>query len=163
MRLVFETILHTVVFPGSVLVAVPYVLLSSRPDPFAVSDLPLRVLGGLSVLAGIVLGLWCTPQFGVLGSGTPNHANPPRFLVGVGPYRIVRNPMYVAVGLMLAGEALTFGSISLLAYVVLMALVCHVVVVFSEEPTLRRAFGPAYEEYCRRVPRWIPSRRLTHD
>jgi protein-S-isoprenylcysteine O-methyltransferase Ste14 len=155
-RMVLETVLHTLVFPGAVLVAVPYLLQSSGLELYAFSSRYLRVLGGLSLLAGIVLGLWCTRNFIVLGHGTPNPLDPPALLVRAGPYQVVRNPMYVAVGLILAGEALTFGSAILVAYLLVMVVVFHLVVVLYEEPTLRRSFGAAYEEYCRRVPRWIP-------
>ncbi len=35
-------------------------------------------------------------------------------------------------------------------------IVAHLFVVFYEEPTLRRKFGPEYEAYCRRAGRWLP-------
>jgi protein-S-isoprenylcysteine O-methyltransferase Ste14 len=148
--------LHTVLIPGTIIVAIPYLLVSSGPELYAFSALPLRVLGGLSVLVGIFVGLWCTRHFLVLGQGTPNPLDPPKFLVRAGPYQVVRNPMYVSVGLILAGEALAHGSGTLVVYLLLVIVVFHLFVVLYEEPTLRRLFGAAYEEYCRRVPRWIP-------
>jgi protein-S-isoprenylcysteine O-methyltransferase Ste14 len=156
MRLVLETLLHTVLFPGAVLVGVPYLLLSSRGELHGVGAPIPRFLGGIAILAGLVLGFWCTRHFLVLGRGTPNPIDPPRFLVRAGPYQVVRNPMYVAVGTILAGEALVLGSTTLVAYLLLVVLVFHLFVVLYEEPTLRRTFGVAYEEYCRRVPRWLP-------
>ena len=90
------------------------------------------------------------------GKGTPNPLDPPKLLVRAGPYQIVRNPMYVSVWMILAGEALAFGSATLVLYLLAMAVVVHVVVVRYEEPALRRVFGSSYEEYCRRVPQWIP-------
>jgi len=44
----------------------------------------------------------------------------------------------------------------LFAYTVFLGLVCHLWVVYCEEPCLSNKFGAAYEEYCRTVPRWIP-------
>jgi protein-S-isoprenylcysteine O-methyltransferase Ste14/SAM-dependent methyltransferase len=155
-RLILETALHTVLLPGTVIVALPYLLLSSGLELHSFRSGPLLALGGFSVLAGIVVGLWCTRHFVVLGHGTPNPLDPPKFLVRAGPYRVVRNPMYVAVGLILAGEALAFGSVTLVVYLFLVLLVFHLFVILYEEPALRRLFGPAYQEYCRRVPRWIP-------
>jgi protein-S-isoprenylcysteine O-methyltransferase Ste14 len=40
-----------------------------------------------------------------------------------------------------------------------MLFVAHLFVMFYEEPTLRRQFGESYDEYRRRVPRWIPKLR----
>ena len=156
MALIARTVLHAVIAPGIVVVAIPYLLLSSGSELYATSSNLLRGLGGLSVLAGIVLGLWCTRHFVVLGRGTPSPLDPPKFLVRAGPYRIVRNPMYVSVAFILAGEALVFGSITLAIYVPVMMLITHLVVVLYEEPTLRRLFGSAYDEYCEDVPRWVP-------
>jgi protein-S-isoprenylcysteine O-methyltransferase Ste14 len=53
-------------------------------------------------------------------------------------------------------EAAIFRSLYLMEYAALMLLVAHVFVVLYEEPTLRREFGVSYEEYRRKVPRWIP-------
>jgi protein-S-isoprenylcysteine O-methyltransferase Ste14 len=156
-RLVLETVLHTILFPGTVLVVLPALLLSAGPARHVSGSPPLRLLGGVVGCGGLLLGGWCTRHFVVLGHGTPNPLDPPRFLVRAGPYQVVRNPMYVAVFLILAGEALVFGSVILVAYLALVALGFHLVVVVYEEPTLRGVFGASYEEYCRRVPRWLPA------
>ena len=155
-RLVLETVLHTVIFPGAVMVAVPFVLLSHCPELYAFSSPSGRVVGGLLILGSMVLGSWCTHHFIAVGQGTPNPLDPPVFLVRAGPYQIVRNPMYLSVVAALAGEAVAFGSVTLLAYLMLVVVVIHFVVVFYEEPTIRRSFGAAYEDYCKRVPRWLP-------
>ena len=63
--------------------------------------------------------------------------------------------MYLAVGLVLLGWALAFGSASLLAYALMVMVAFHVRVVLGEEPWLARTHGPEWEEYCRRVPRWF--------
>jgi len=73
-----------------------------------------------------------------------------------GPYRFVRNPMYIGAGLTLAGAALFYGSLRLLSYAFLFLLATHLFVVSYEEPTLRRTFGEEYEAYCREVRRWCP-------
>jgi len=64
--------------------------------------------------------------------------------------------MYMGAGLALLGAALYYGSVALLAYVALFMLVAHVFVMWYEEPTLRRLFGPAYESYCLQTGRWWP-------
>ncbi len=71
-----------------------------------------------------------------------------------GPYRFVRNPMYIGAGLALAGATLFYGSLPLLIYTVAFFLVTHLFVVLYEEPTLRRTFGQDYEMYCSKIKRW---------
>ena len=73
-----------------------------------------------------------------------------------GPYRFVRNPMYIGGVLALGGAALYFLSASLLIYASGFLLAAHLFVVFYEEPTLRKSFGQDYEAYCHRVSRWRP-------
>jgi len=71
----------------------------------------------------------------------------------------VRNPGYVAVLGLILGQGLLFGSNALLLYAALLAIAFHVFVLLYEEPTLRRTYGTAYDDYCRAVPRWIPRLR----
>ena len=80
-------------------------------------------------------------------------------LVASGLYRFVRNPMYVCVLTIIAGQALLLGQTRLVAYAGVVAVAFHLNVRFYEEPTLRRRFGASYESYCRHVGRWWP--RLT--
>jgi len=82
--------------------------------------------------------------------------DPPKRLIVHGLYRIMRNPMYVGAGTILLAEAVGFHSVELAVYVIIWALCVHLFVLFYEEPTLRRKFGASYEDYCRRVPRWLP-------
>jgi protein-S-isoprenylcysteine O-methyltransferase Ste14 len=77
-------------------------------------------------------------------------------LVAVGPYRWVRNPIYIAALLVIVGEAWLFVSLPLLEYAGAAAIFVHLFVIGYEEPTLRRRFGETYVEYLRTVPRWIP-------
>jgi protein-S-isoprenylcysteine O-methyltransferase Ste14 len=100
--------------------------------------------------------VWCILSFAIVGRGTPMPLDPPRRLVVRGPYRYVRNPMYLGAGLALGGAALYYQTVALLAYVSVFLLLLHVSVVSYEEPTLRQAFGEDYATYCRQVRRWWP-------
>ena len=114
---------------------------------------------GLPVLIVGVAGLlWCIWDFGRRGKGTLAPIDPPRFVVRTGPYRVVRNPMYLSVLTALGGEALLFSSSWLIVWAVVVATAFHVFVIAYEEPALRRQFGPPYEGYCRAVSRWLPRR-----
>jgi len=120
-----------------------------------------RPLGWIAIAIGAVVGLPCVWEFAWRGLGTPAPFDPPRKLVVSGPYRFVRNPMYVGGGLVFIGEALTFPHITTLMLVE--ALVAFIgvstLIIVYEEPTLRRMFGADYETYCRNVGRWIPRLR----
>ena len=67
--------------------------------------------------------------------------------------------MYVAVLAVVLGQVLLFESWGLFAYLVVLGITVDVFVHTYEEPTLREAYGPSYEEFCENVPRWLP--RLT--
>jgi protein-S-isoprenylcysteine O-methyltransferase Ste14 len=71
-------------------------------------------------------------------------------------YRYVRNPIYLGALLVLLGYILWFGSGLLLIYSLLFLLAYQILITLIEEPILRNTFGQEYEEYCKRVPRWIP-------
>jgi protein-S-isoprenylcysteine O-methyltransferase Ste14 len=127
------------------------------PDPFANP----QALGWIVVAIGGAVMVPCVLAFAWRGLGTPMPLDPPRKLVVSGPYRWVRNPMYVGMGITLLGEAWVYPHLTrflLIETAIAFALV-FAFIVFYEEPTLRRSFGSDYEEYCRNVPRWIP--RLT--
>jgi len=114
------------------------------------AGIPLLVAGGALAVA-------CILTFLLIGRGTPAPFDPPREFVAAGPYRFLRNPMYVGGWLMLVGFALQQRSLSMLVFSLCWIAVVHVLVVNLEEPGLRRRFGASYEAYCERVPPWIPS------
>lgn len=157
--LLLRTVIFTVLIPGTVTVAVPYVVLHSDVD-CALGIAPALCLFGLLPLsAGTVVYLWCAWDFARSGKGTPAPYDPPQLLVTRGLYRFIRNPIYVGIGLVIVGEALLFDSIPLLGYAVLLLSLFHLRVVRYEEPRLRARFGTEYQQYCLAVPRWIPHLR----
>jgi protein-S-isoprenylcysteine O-methyltransferase Ste14 len=109
-------------------------------------------------VAGFAIALRCVWDFGWTGRGTPAPIAPPQRLVIAGFYRYVRNPMYIGFALGWISLWIVFGhhERALIAAVACVAVGVHLFVVFYEEPTLRRKFGSAYEEYCRNVGRWLP-------
>jgi protein-S-isoprenylcysteine O-methyltransferase Ste14 len=140
--------------PAAGAVYLPWWILASAGHPARAVVWPAFVL----IAAGIALYLWCLWQFATTGRGTPGPWDPPRRFVAVGPYRYVRNPMYISAALVIGGEALLFASLALGAYLVAFALVVHSFVVLYEEPTLHRMFGEEYDDYRRSVNRWMPRR-----
>lgn len=82
-------------------------------NPFGVSA--LRAVGVMLAVAGLVLLVDCFARFALERRGTPAPVAPTATLVASGPYRYVRNPMYVAVLLIIVGQALLLGSLLLVA------------------------------------------------
>ncbi|MEZ4388068.1 MAG: DUF998 domain-containing protein [Candidatus Krumholzibacteriia bacterium] len=156
--IVVRALVYATLFTAIVLVFVPARLLDAAglhhpADPGALQ------IGGLALaVSGVSLAVWSVLAFALFGHGTPAPFDPPRHLVVTGPYRWVRNPMYVGAGVALVGTALWFGSGVLLAYVGLLFLVVERFVLGYEEPTLRRLFGADYDGYCAAVGRWWPGR-----
>jgi protein-S-isoprenylcysteine O-methyltransferase Ste14 len=68
----------------------------------------------------------------------------------------VRNPMYLAVGATIVGQALLLGQEGLLGYAALFGAVVFAFVRLYEEPTLAEQFGPGYAAYRDAVPGWRP-------
>ncbi len=154
--ILFKTLIFTLFVPGVFLVLVPYLLLSSFGDRFALDVGVIRYIGLIPMLCGILVYIRCVWSFVSVGKGTPIPSDPPKTLVVQGLYRYMRNPMYVGVLFLLIGEAIFFASLVLTFYAVIVFVWFHVFVVFYEEPTLRKKFGDSYRKYCESVPRWIP-------
>jgi protein-S-isoprenylcysteine O-methyltransferase Ste14 len=117
-----------------------------------------RWIAAVPSVLGFAVALRCVWDFGRSGHGTPAPIAPPKKLVVVGPYRYVRNPMYLGFFTGWIGLWVVFGRANLLAITIAAAVVLGTAlfVRLYEEPTLRRMFGADYEEYCRNVHRWVP-------
>ena len=156
MFVVARAVTYSVLFIGFLLVYVPARVLSwsgvVRPATYAAP----QFVGMVAAAAGASVALWCIYTFASVGRGTPAPFDPPRRLVVRGPYRFVRNPMYIGAGLALAGAALFYESWPILVYAALFLLATHLFVIWYEEPALRETFGPEYEAYRGRVGRWLP-------
>jgi protein-S-isoprenylcysteine O-methyltransferase Ste14 len=116
----------------------------------------LKALGLALITGGLYLLVECFGRFALQGHGTPAPIAPPDRLVVTGPYRRVRNPMYVAVVTLILGQAALFADARLLVYAAVVWLAFHLFVLIYEEPTLRRAFPRDYAEFTAAVPRWRP-------
>jgi protein-S-isoprenylcysteine O-methyltransferase Ste14 len=155
-RAAIGSLVFLVLVPGVVAGLVPWLLTGWQPR----SPGPVAVVGGVAVVAagGIVL-LSAFTRFVVEGVGTPAPVAPTERLVVGGPYRFVRNPMYLAVGATIVGQALVLGRPVLLAYAAIFGIVVAAFVRGYEEPTLAARYGEQYEAYRRAVPAWWPRLR----
>ena len=147
-RLFWQALAAFLALPGVVAFLVPWLLRPrpARPHP----------AGALLLALGTGLLLWCVRDFYVAGRGSLAPWAPPERLVTVGLYRYSRNPMYVAVLVILAGWAALFGAAWLWGYAIVVAVAFHLRVVYGEEPWLAQRHAGEWATYCAHVPRWLP-------
>jgi protein-S-isoprenylcysteine O-methyltransferase Ste14 len=155
LRAAAGTALFLVLAPGVVAGLVPWLLTGWQAN-----DVPtwLRLLGWITLALGVAVLVEAFVRFVVEGIGTPAPAAPTEKLVVGGLYRYVRNPMYIAVGAVILGQAAVLGRWILVGYAAVFGLTVHTFVRLYEEPTLRRRFGSSYDEYVATVARWLPRR-----
>jgi protein-S-isoprenylcysteine O-methyltransferase Ste14 len=120
------------------------------PEWTLLPGIVLMIIGGL-------LCLVCVGIFIVKGKGTPAVFDPPTEFVAIGPYKYVRNPMYIGGFILLVGFGLYHHSLSILIFFIVLLFLFHLFVVFVEEPQLEKRFGKSYIEYKNSVKRWIPN------
>lgn len=129
----------------------------TRAWPAARLDFALRLpLAVLCLLAGAALDGWSLWNFRRQRT-TVNPLAPARAgsLVIAGPYRFTRNPMYLGMALILLAWCLWLGSAAaLLALAAFVGYITRFQIV-PEERALAGRFGAAYEDYRRRVRRWV--------
>jgi protein-S-isoprenylcysteine O-methyltransferase Ste14 len=118
-----------------------------------------EIIGIFLMAGGGLLALLCASLFVVRGKGTAAPFDAPREFVAIGPYRYVRNPMYIGGWLVLIGFGMLERSISILLFSLVWLLLAHLFVLFGEERGLERRFGSSYLEYKKSVNRWWPARK----
>src|SRR5215210_2534511 len=147
------------VAPGTVVGLIPWLLTGWQVREPVPCWAPMRVLGVILLVAGLIVLVQAFVRFVVEGLGTPVPVAAPERLVVGGTYRYVRNPMYVAILAAIIGQALLLGQLGLLLYAAASWLVVAAFVRWYEEPALTRRFGADYEAYKRAVPGWWPRLR----
>lgn len=162
MRRVFAILgsaLFLVVAPGIVAAYVPWRITGWHVGVPLLGTSSFRLVGVFLIAAGLPVLLDSFTRFALQGFGTPAPIFPTRHLVVSGLYQYVRNPMYVAVVSLILGQGLFFGSVRVLEWGVAVWVGFHLFVLLYEEPILRKNYGPEYEDFCAKVPRWIPHLR----
>jgi protein-S-isoprenylcysteine O-methyltransferase Ste14 len=110
-------------------------------------------IGLLLIVCGGLLAYGGFRSFGRAGTEV-NPYKPSTTLATTGVYAYVRNPMYVALGLIVGGIGIALASDWTLVMLVAAALTIHFGVVLREERYLTAKFGAAYEQYCQAVSRY---------
>ena len=155
-RATLGSLAFLVLAPGVVAGLIPWLITHWSPLP--PGDLPgaLRWTALILIAAGLVVVLEAFARFAWEGLGTPAPVAPTRTLVVSGLYRFVRNPIYIAVIALILGQAILFASWGVGLYGAIITAAFVTFVRLYEEPTLRAAYGEAYDAYCAATPRWIP-------
>ena len=148
-----KSLLFLILAPGVVAGYIPLALLRQGPQ---IETGFFTYLAFLLWLIGVIVLLWCFWDFLTKGRGTPAPIDPPKELVITGLYNYVRNPMYVGVLITIIGHFLWFKTIWMIVYAAVVFLAFNLFVTLYEEPHLKKTFGAAYEDYTKKVPRWIP-------
>lgn len=107
------------------------------------------LVAGWAVLAASAIGLFRRKQTSMIP------IRPAATLVTGGPYRLTRNPMYVSLALLTVAFALFLNTWWTVILLVPTVIAVQHFVIAPEERYLRRRFGAEYEEYTRRVRRWL--------
>jgi protein-S-isoprenylcysteine O-methyltransferase Ste14 len=156
---IFWSLLFTIVVPGTVAGLVPWLITRwhRAADPFGSPD--AWPVGIMLIALGLPVLLLAIYKFATAGLGTPLPAAPTTHLVISGPQRFVRNPMYIAVVVIILGQALILEQAELLWYAALVAVTTATFVRIYEEPTLQRQFGDEYDRYRKAVHAWVPRMR----
>jgi protein-S-isoprenylcysteine O-methyltransferase Ste14 len=144
------------VLPGWLLLTRGGAIGASLPKPI---NLIMAAAGLTLTTLGLFLAVGAIRRFSTEGEGTLAPWDPPRRLVVRGTYRYVRHPMISGVLIILAGEAIFFGSMPIFEWFVFFAVLNAIYIPFIEEPMLVGRFGHDYLSYQKHVPRWLP--RLT--
>lgn len=156
---------YAVLVIGSFLGLIPFALIravgASWRWPSLANLESTDVAGAVLASAGGSLSYLCMILFVVRGRGTAFPTDPPQVFVATGPYRWVRNPMYLGNAVLAVGIGLLLSSPAYLSYTAALILVTHFYIVRVEEPRLRLRFGETYESYCGTTARWLPRRPAT--
>jgi len=125
------------------------------PMRFGASLRQTALIAGCLLLAVAVALIAWTARLMFRSGTTPNPRQPTTALVFRGPYRVTRNPMYLALELICIGVGLVSNTIWPMVMAVPAAVVTRMLVIDKEERYLEGKFGADYLAYKARVRRWI--------
>jgi protein-S-isoprenylcysteine O-methyltransferase Ste14 len=152
------TLVFLVVAPGVVAGLVPWAITGWRFAWTGAWVVPVATVGAVLIGSGVVVLLDAFVRF-ARADGTPAPPVPTGHLVVVGPYRYVRNPMYLAVLAIVLGQSLLSGSRGALVYAAVVLVAVALFVRGYEEPTLEARYGEEYRTYRHGVRGWVPRLR----
>ena len=124
------------------------------PLRFVPASVPGAWVGGAIFAIALALAIWAIVTIRNAGTQVETY-KPTTTIVANGPYRLTRNPIYLAMVIGLIGLAIAFDSLWIVVTLVPFYLVIRYGVVAREEAYLERKFGDVYRGYKSRVRRWL--------
>jgi protein-S-isoprenylcysteine O-methyltransferase Ste14 len=118
------------------------------------SGVPGGLLGCVLIAASVLLLGYSVRLFRAAGTPVPAR-KPTTAIVQTGPYRMSRNPIYLAFSLFHLGIAIWVGSWWLVGTLALAVAIMNWIVVPREERYLESRFGAEYRDYKTSVRRWF--------
>jgi len=115
---------------------------------------PFTFFGLLIIGSGFILAFGSRSLF-LKNRTTLSPYESPVFLITTGPFRVSRNPVYLAMAAMLFGSAVVMGTLSPFVFTVLFIAIMEMLFIPGEEAQLEKIFGEEYRDYKKRVRRWI--------
>ena len=147
-------------FPPPTLLAIGFLAgwLLHRVRPLALvpgARVPALVVAGwVLILAGLSFTFWGMLTFARARTSIMPNRPASRVVTG-GPYRFSRNPMYVGLTAAYLGLSVLANSAWPIIFLPIAIALLTSLVIRREEQYLARAFGADYDEYARRVRRWL--------
>ena len=115
---------------------------------------PYNLIGGLFLIAGIILNLVADAAFKKHGT-TVKPFEESTALIQNGAFSISRNPMYLGMVFILFGIAVFMGTLGPVIVVVVFAILMDQMFIKTEEKMLEKKFGAIWREYQKQARRWV--------
>jgi len=136
------------------MLSLQWVLLRNLPSPIGY-PFALQALGFVVVNVGVILFFNAVFAFKRHETTILPFEDSTSRIIDSGPFRISRNPIYLAEAIMLTGTCVMWGHVSPWLTVPLFVVGIDRSVITWEEAALQRRFGAAYDSYCQRTRRWM--------
>jgi protein-S-isoprenylcysteine O-methyltransferase Ste14 len=148
--MIILSILVTLLIPLIAFMVIPYLFISFDLAVWPQTIGVWQIIAILLILLGVSLAIKST---------LVPFKSPKKFMAS-GPYTFSRNPMYVAMLVVLVGEALLLQAPWLLVFTAVIFLLFYLFVKVDEEPRMIQRFGASYQDYMKKVPRWLSPKRI---
>lgn len=131
------------------LVSIPIIAALFFRDRTDTNDLTLWIIAGIVFSLGLFIRIWAQQHLHF-------RLKMQRICTTTGPYRLVRNPIYIGNTLICLALIIASEQLWLLPIELLVCFLVFPLVVAYEESVLTASFGDEYLEYLKNVPRWLP-------
>lgn len=131
------------------LVSIPILIALCLPYKADYNNLLLWISAGIVFSLGLFIRIWAQQHLHF-------RLQMKRICTTTGPYRLVRNPIYIGNTLICLAVIIASGQLFMLPVELLVCFLVFPLVVADEESILKVSFGDEYLEYLKSVPRWFP-------